>query len=75
MTTDMISPATTRILVALLAEYETVGRVTVDTVAARAGRSRSTTYKHLWWLRNLALVEWEDGTRGTLRPTVRRLAV
>lgn len=68
-----VGPTATRVLLALLAEWEEHGRVTVRTVAARAGRSVQVTHKWLGVLRDAGLVAWEPGVGGTLRPLVRRV--
>lgn len=67
---DAYGDATTRVLLACLAEHCERGRVTVRSVAARAGLSVSTAHSALLMLRRLGSVTWADGTTGTLRPLV-----
>lgn len=67
----IVSPARTRVLLALIAVYERDGRATVSSVAAEAGRSVVVTHSRLVELRRLGLVTWTDGTAGTLRPAVK----
>lgn len=69
----MISPAQTRVFLALLAEWEEHGRVTVRSVAKRLGPAGvGSVHGHLSSLREAGLVAWEDGRGGTLRPLVGR---
>lgn len=67
----MISPARTRVMLALLAVYARDGRATVRSVAAEDGRATTTTYWHLFALADEGLVGG-IGTdkRGALRPLV-----
>ena len=44
---------------------------TVPSIADALGRSKATVHAHLVRLRRCGLVEWCDGSRGTLRPLVR----
>lgn len=66
----LVAEPTTRVLAALLHVQERDGRATVRSVADVAGRSQSTTHGHLVELRELGLVSWAEGTRGTLRSCV-----
>lgn len=65
-----VGPSGTRVLLALLEERAEHGRATVRTVADRSGLSVSVVHRHLTILRELGLVDWEPGNRGTLRPLV-----
>jgi predicted transcriptional regulator len=71
---DIVMPAQTRVLLALIAVCERDGRATVRSVATEVGRAVRTTYDRLLDLRDVGLVDWEEGKAGTLRPTVRRVA-
>lgn len=67
---DAVSPAATRVFLALLAEYETTGRATVRAVAKRSHRSIAIVHRHLTALRTAGLVDWEDDHAATLRPVL-----
>lgn len=69
-----VSPALTRVLLAVVAEHHDHGRATVRSVAARADLSIRVTHQHLVRLRRRELVAFEDGRAGTLRPTVQVVA-
>lgn len=71
MSGEVVSPARTAVLPALLADHQENGRATVRSVMRRAGlHSTSTTHAHLCALRRAGLVVWEPGRDGTLRPLV-----
>lgn len=67
-----ISPAQTRVLLALLRVYERDGRATVRSVAAEAGLASYGRVQetHLSRLADAGLIAWEPGKAGTLRPLV-----
>ena len=68
---DAVSPALTRVLLALLAVYARDGRATVRDVRTEAGhRSTAHTHKMLVELARRGLVTWDAGKDGTLRPLV-----
>lgn len=68
--TDVISPARTRVLLALINVYQRDGRATVREVAEAADKSPSTAYTMLLRLRDMGLVYWQPEHAGTLRPAV-----
>lgn len=70
-----MTPARLRVLHALIAVWERDGRATVRSVADEAGRSLSVTWTHLLRLRLAGLADWWPDHEGTLRPTVRIVAV
>lgn len=72
--TGIVSPATTRVLLAVVAVHQRDGRSTIRSVATQAGRCVATTYRHLLRLRDLGLVAWDETKVGTLRPTVREVS-
>jgi len=47
------------------------GAVTYDEICAETGLNRSTTHRHLLLLWSEGLVDWEEGKKATLHPTVR----
>lgn len=65
-----ISHAPTATLLAVLRCHARDGRATVRSVAAERGRSVSSTHRQLERLRLEGLVDWQDGTAGTLHPVV-----
>lgn len=65
---DIVSPARTRVLLALIAVYQRDGRATVRDVAEAADKSPSTTYTMLLGLRDAGFIEWTPRHSGTLRP-------
>lgn len=66
-----ICPARTKVMLALLAEYDRDGRATVRQVGSRASlQSPATAHHHLTALKRDALVAMGDGIQGDLRPTV-----
>lgn len=64
----------TRVLLATMDLHASEGRVTIRGIAERVGCSVSVVHHHLKRLRGRGLVDWEKGTRGSLRPLVRRVA-
>lgn len=63
----IISPATTRVLLALLRVQVRDGRATVQSVQREAGlRSTNNTHRHLRCLVDLGLVTWPEHTNGAL---------
>lgn len=70
-----ITPARLRVLTALIAVWDRDGRATVKSVADEVGRGLSATWVQLVHLRRAGLAQWQDGHAGTLRPTVRIVAV
>ncbi len=72
-----ISPAQTRVLLALIRCYQRDGRATCRSVAEEAGlASVGSVYRHhLPSLRRRGLVAWEPNRAGTLRPLVAPVAV
>lgn len=63
-----ITPARLRVLHAVSVLWLD-GTVTIPKIQGFTGlRSKSTVADHLWSLRALGLVEWEDGKIGTIRP-------
>lgn len=73
--TPTISPAQTRVFLALLAEWEKHGRVTIRAVAKRLGLAGvGSVHTHLSALREAGLVAWDDGRSATLRPLFGRVA-
>lgn len=69
-----IRPETTLVFLGVCAEYDENGRATVKAVGERIDRSLATVHKHLVKLRDAGLVDWDDDHKGTLRPTVQRVA-
>lgn len=65
-----VTPSQTNVLLALLRVHQRDGRCDVSTVAAEAGRCKSTTFQRLKELRAVGLVAWEPKHIGTLRPLV-----
>lgn len=66
-----VSPAQTRLVLAVLAVHQRDGRATVRSVMDEAGlRSPGSLVQRLRSLRDLGLIAWEDGHAGTLRPGV-----
>jgi len=64
-----LTPAQTRVLLAVVAEHHDHGRATVSSVVARAdGATRQPTWATLQRLRRAGYITWDDNTRGTLRP-------
>jgi len=69
-----VTPARTKVLLALIAVHNRDGRATVRSVAAEAGRNVSTTFFHLRHLKAAGLVESTAISAGTLRPLVEVVA-
>lgn len=68
---DRVSAATmAAVMVAAVGVYDREGRATVRQVAGAAGVGVFQTHRALRALRGLGLVDWADGCRGSLRPTV-----
>lgn len=67
---DVLSPARTRVLLALIRVYQRDGRATVRGVADEAGVHLSTAYTHLCSLLEAGLLARVSKTGGTLRPLV-----
>lgn len=66
-----ISPAQTRVLLALVRVWQRDGRAEVRDVMVEADLSGvGTTHDHLVRLRDRGLVAWEPTLQGTLRPLV-----
>lgn len=63
-----ISPATTRVLLALMVEDRPAS---VRRIAARAGITVAPCHRHLTRLQELGLVDWEAGKQRTVHPLVR----
>ena len=66
-----INDTLTRVLGAVIDLHATEGRATVRSLAARIGRSASTTHYHLERLSQLGLIDGlRSGAHGSIRPTV-----
>lgn len=65
-----VGSAGVRVLLGLLRVWARGEALSVRAVAVEAGRCQSATYRQLVVLRELGLVAWEPGRRGTMRPTV-----
>lgn len=69
-TAEKVSPRAIDTLMAVIRVYHRDGRCTLRSVMAEIGLSQSRTYTLLNELREKEWVTWEEGTNGTLRPTV-----
>lgn len=67
---DVICPAATDVLLALMRLHHKQGWASVRTVGQVVGMSGSTAFHHLRVLREFGLVDWEPARAGTLRPLV-----
>lgn len=73
---DVIGPAATKVLLAVLDLHDLYGRTDITSVRLAVGSaSKSTVHKHLTVLRAAGLVSWDHPRTGTLRPAVTRMAV
>lgn len=73
---DVIGPANTRALLALLVVHRTQGHATLTEVGlAAGGLPKTTIYQQLESLRSLGLVGMERGSHGSLRPLVRQVPI
>lgn len=73
---DLVSPVDAQVLAAAMRLHAAVGRVTIRDIANEIGGAPiGAVHNALYRLQRRGLVDWQPFKAGTLRPTVRIVAV